>query len=156
MIATALVPFTGPSVKDGEVFFSGGFVPGLHKTLGDLSSQQLHNLTALSWESSETLPAKGGSLEKLIYIQKRSQQFESKPVGAIGVPAVTTSQITDIMGLEVTGYEVVESDGKTGTPAPDKSQGSGKTPTAGQSEQKPAAPAAAEKTPTEGGTPPKK
>jgi hypothetical protein len=131
VMATALVPFTGPSLKDAEVFFSGGFVPGIHKALGDLSSQQLQNLTSLSWESSETLPAKGGSMEKVIYIQKKSQQFESKPVKALAVPAVTTSQISYIMGLEITGYEVVESTAKdaSATPATPPAPAKTTTPT---------------------------
>ena len=150
VMATALVPFTGPSFKDAEVFFSGGFIPGLRKGVGDLSSQQLQNLTSLSWESSETLPAKGGSMDRLIYIQKRSQQFESKPVKAIAVPSVTTSQISDIMGLEITGYEVVESNAKPASPAPATPSAPGKTttpaPTTPQSPAPatPATPAAAE------------
>ena len=129
VMATALVPFAGPSLKDAEVFFSGGFVPGVRKAWGDLSSQQLQNLTSLSWESSETLPAKGGSMEKLIYIQKRSQEFESKPVKALAVPEVTTSQISYILGLEITGYEVVESNAKPATPAPATTPAPAKTTT---------------------------
>jgi len=111
-IATALVPFTGPSLKDAEVFFSGGFVPGLRKAFGDPSSQQLQNLTALSWESSETLPAKGGSIEKLIYIPRRSPQFQ-----ATGLTQAAKLEIADILGLEVTGFEVTESEAKSATPA---------------------------------------
>jgi hypothetical protein len=117
VIATALVPVTGPSFKDAELFFSGALVPGIHKGLGDLSSQQLQALTSLSWQNSETLPAKGGSMEKLIYIQKKSSPFESNEVKAIGVGS-TMSQIAFIMGLEVTGYEVADSTPKAATPAP--------------------------------------
>jgi hypothetical protein len=114
MAATALVPFTGPSFKDAEVFFSGGFVPAMRKGFGDLSGQQLENLTSLSWESSETLPAKGGSIEKLIYIQK-DEQFNSKRVDVYGVPPITRKQIANIMDLEITGFEVIESEAKQAT-----------------------------------------
>ena len=115
--ATALVPFTGPSFKDAEVYFSGGFVPAVRRVLGDLSGQQLQNLTSLSWESSETLPAKGGSKEKLIYIQ-RNAQFRSEPVRAVGVAAETRKQIASIMDLEITGFEVIESEAKQATSSP--------------------------------------
>ncbi len=144
--ATALVPFTGPSVKDGEVFFSGGFVPGLKKLLGDLSSQQLQNLTSQSWESSETLPAKGGAVEKLIYIQ-RKEQFASKPVKVIGAVAQTRKQIASIMDLEINGYEVTDSETKTATPAP---KDAAKPSTSKESDQQPASgqtPAQEESTP---------
>ena len=114
-------------------------MPAVHKAWGDLSSPQLQNITSLSWESSETLPAKGGSLEKLIYIAKRSQQFASKPLEAYGVPSVSTSQIANILGLEVTGFEVTESSAVAATPAAEKSSESGTKPEpGGQPEQKPA------------------
>jgi hypothetical protein len=154
IVGTALVPFTGPSLKSAEVFFSGGFVPAVHKAWGDLSSQQLQNLTSLSWESSETLPAKGGSVEKLIYIQKRSQQFESKPVKAIAVAPVTTSQIASILGLEVTGFEVVESEAKQATQTPATPPTAGTTPSSSQASPQPAGPSTPA-TPTEPGTKPK-
>jgi len=138
IIATSLVPFTGPSLKDGEVFFSGGFVPGVRKVLGDLSGQQLQNLTALSWESNETLAAKGGSKEKLIYIEK-NEQFASKPVKVIGLTAETRKQIANIMDLEITGFEVTESEAKQATPTPATPPATGTTTTPSQTT--PASPA---------------
>ena len=47
LVGTSLVPVTGPSFKDAQVFWSGGFVPGVHKAMGDISGQQLQNLTSL-------------------------------------------------------------------------------------------------------------
>jgi hypothetical protein len=111
IIATALVPFGGPSLKDATVFFSGGFVPGLRKAFGDPSSQQLQNLTSMSWESTETLPAKGGSTEKLIYIPRKSPDFQTSDLN----PAAKL-EIASILGLEVAGFEVTESEPKAATP----------------------------------------
>jgi hypothetical protein len=136
----ALVPFTGPSLKDAQVFWSGGFVPGLHKALGDLSSQQLQNLTSLSWESSETIPANGGSIEKMIYIPRKNPDL-----GSSRTEQKTTSQVANIMGLEVTGYEVTDSEPKAASPAgsttKDKKPDAGATSekAAGKSADKPAA-----------------
>jgi hypothetical protein len=115
MLATGLVPFTGPSFEDAAVFFSGGAVPAAQRAWGDLSGQQLQNLTALSWESSETLPAKGGSKEKLIYIPMKEQSVGKVEVGR--TKSDMRKQITNIADIEITGYEVVESDARQATPA---------------------------------------
>lgn len=114
IMTTALVPFAGPSVKDAAVYFSGGFVPGLGKAWGDLSGQQLQNLTALSWESSETLPAKGGSTEKLIYIPENDEVVGRK-IEVSGQKNDIKKRIANIMDVELTGYEVVESEPKQAT-----------------------------------------
>lgn len=122
VMATALVPFAGPSLKDAEVYFSGGFVPGFKKLMGDISSQQLQRLTSSSWESSETLAANGGSVAKYIYIPKRGPRFGSKDPGFLATQFKgTDSEIGSIVGLEVYGYEVTESDAKSATPE-DKSK----------------------------------
>jgi hypothetical protein len=73
-LVTALVPFAGPSLKDAEVVFSGGFIPGLGQAWPDLSPQQLQHLTSLSWGDTETVAANGGSVSKYVYIQ-RTRQF---------------------------------------------------------------------------------
>jgi hypothetical protein len=117
----ALIPFAGIGLKDAEVVFSSGFIPGLRQVWVDISDQQLQNLTTLSWQTSETLAANGGSMQKLIYIQ-RGEQFRSQAQDT-SVPAKRTlQQMADIMGLEVTGYEVPDSAAKQATPA-------GKAPT---------------------------
>jgi hypothetical protein len=119
-LVTSLVPFAGPALKDAEVVFSGGFIPGLRHAWGDLTDQQLQNLTALSWQNSETLAAGGGSLEKLIYIQK-GEQFDS------GGEASTKWKISNIMSLEVVGYDVNDTPPKKATPA--SNQPAASTPT---------------------------
>jgi hypothetical protein len=148
VMVTALVPFTGPSVKDAEVFFSGGFIPGLRKAFGDLSSQQLQNLTSLSWEGNETIAAKGGAAEKFIYIQKYDQ-FRGPSIKVGNVSHETRQQIASIMGLEITGFEIDESTTKTATPA-DKSAQPATTSPSSQSGQTPSSPT----TSTQGGSTP--
>jgi hypothetical protein len=118
----ALIPLAGIGLKNAEVVFSSGFIPGLQHVWVDISDQQLQNLTALSWQTSETLAANGGSMQKLIYIQ-RGQQFKGD-VQNIYTRTFTLQQMADIMGLEVTGYEINDSPAKQATPA-DKSSTSG-------------------------------
>jgi hypothetical protein len=117
----ALIPFAGIGLKNAEVVFSSGFIPGLRHVWVDISDQQLQNLTALSWQTSETLAANGGSLEKLIYIQRR-EAFRSDLHDIADPPRFTEHQLADIMGLEVTGYEINDGPAKKATPA-------GKSPT---------------------------
>lgn len=113
-LATTLVPFTGSALKDAEVVFSGGFIPGLRQAYGDLSAQQLQNLTSLSWEASETVAANGGSIEKYIYIQRRTQfSDEWEPT----TNSKTMKQISNIMALEVSGFEVPDAPAKQAVPA---------------------------------------
>ncbi len=130
LVGTALVPYTGPSFKDAQVFWSGGFVPGLHKAMGDISGQQLQNLTTLSWQNSESLPPQGGSLMKLIFIQK-NPQFANQPVTLEGVKRQTQKVITNLLNLDITGYEVQESQPVAATPT--GSQNTPKAPAPGSS-----------------------
>lgn len=110
----ALVPFTGPSLQDAHTVVTGGFIPGLHKAIGDLSSQQLQNLTSLSWQDTESIASGGGAIEKLIYIQ-RNAQFASQGVTVYGVSKKVEKQITNLLDLDITGYEVNESTGAQAT-----------------------------------------
>ena len=109
-LATALVPFTGSALKDAEVILSGGVIPGLRQAWPDLLAQQLQNLTSLSWESSETLAA-GESTAKYIYIQRKPEE------SFLDSTRKTAKQISNIMALEVTGFEVPDTPAKQATPA---------------------------------------
>jgi hypothetical protein len=114
-LATALIPFSGSALKDANMVLSGGFIPGLRQSWVDLSAQQLQNLTSLSWESTETLAA-GEALSKYIYIQRKKQfQDEKEPIAKI--PRRTDKHISNIMALDITGFEVPDTTGKQGTPA---------------------------------------
>ena len=86
---------------------SGGFIPGLKKSLGDMSSQQLQNLTSLSWDSLEEIPA-GGAKEKFVYIQRSGQNFSSDPI--------IKKEIKSIAGIEVSGFVVKDSRPATAVP----------------------------------------
>lgn len=115
LVGTSLVPYTGPSFKDAEVFWSGGFVPGVHKAMGDITGQQLQNLTSLSWQNIETIAPGGGPLKKYIYIQKNAQ-FAAQPITIDGKKKQTIKQITNLLDLEITAYEVDDSEAKKATP----------------------------------------
>ncbi|HJQ68529.1 MAG TPA: hypothetical protein VKA70_06140 [Blastocatellia bacterium] len=104
--------WVGPGWKDGHVVFTGGVIPALRRGLGDLSSQQLQNLTGLSWESVEEVPPSGGSVNKFIYLP-RGEQLYTISVG-LGQPNVRKG-IKNLLGLEVTGFEVIEAEPKQAT-----------------------------------------
>jgi hypothetical protein len=111
-----LVPYAGVGLKDAAVVFSSGFIPGLRHAWADITDQQLQNLTTLSWQTSEMLAADGGTAEKLIFIQK-GQQFSDEDEPISDPPSKTRQQLSNIMGLEVAGYEIADSPAKQATPA---------------------------------------
>jgi hypothetical protein len=98
-LGSAAVPFAGPSFKIGASVFTAGFVPGLRKYIGDLSDQQLQTLTGQSWQSSETVAANGGSIDKFVYIQRKGPSSDepvdySEPVPPANDPAKDKSANT--------------------------------------------------------------
>jgi hypothetical protein len=125
-MAAALVPLSGPALKDAQVVFTGGFVPAAGQVWVDLSAQQLENLTSLSWESTETVPA-GGSVQGYIFIQRGEE--------AVGILEPTTGrktfrQISNLMGLNLSGF-AVSSTSTGGTPAAKTPGGNGTSSTSG-------------------------
>jgi hypothetical protein len=110
-LGSSLIPFIGPGFRDAHVAFTGGLVPGIRRSLGDLSGQQLQNLTAMSWQSVEVVAARGGSVEKFVFIQRGDQIF------APGFGERLRKTIKNIEGMEVVGFEVIESEPKRATPA---------------------------------------
>jgi hypothetical protein len=111
ILGTSITPFVGPGFKTSQLIYNGGLIPGLRLGFGDLSGQQLQNLTALSWQNVEVIPAAGGSLDKYIYIPRNEQVFGTGSVK----PSVKKMTI-NIQGLEVTGFEVTESEAVEATP----------------------------------------
>jgi len=101
-LGAAMVPVFGRNIERPIAIMSGGLIPGLRKSFGDLSSQQLQNLTSMSWEGVEEIPA-GGGKEKFIYVQRSDQTFSGS------VNPVIRKQIKSIAGLEVSGFVVRES-----------------------------------------------
>lgn len=99
-LSASLVPVFGRNIERPNSIMSGGFIPGLKKSLGDMSSQQLQNLTSLSWDSLEEIPA-GGGKEKFVYIQRSGQSFSKDPV--------IKKEIKSIAGIEVSGFVVKDS-----------------------------------------------
>lgn len=111
ILGSSLIPFFGPGFRDAHVAFTGGLVPGIRRGLGDLSGQQLQNLTALSWQGVEVIAARGGSLEKFVFIQRGDQVFSP------GFGERLRKTIKNIEGMEVVGFEVQESEAKRAAPA---------------------------------------
>lgn len=105
----SLAPFFGPGFRDAHGAFTGGLVPGLKRGLGDLSGQQLQNLTGMSWQDIEVVGAKGGSVVKYIFIQRGDSNFSS------GFDETVKKTIKNIQGMEVKGIEVVEGETKLAT-----------------------------------------
>jgi hypothetical protein len=110
-LGASLVPVFGRNIERPITILSGGLIPGLRKSLGDLSSQQLQNLTSMSWENIEEVPA-GAGMNKFIYIQRGDQLYGLK--GESELPTVK-KKIMNIRGLEVAGFEVLESEKKLAT-----------------------------------------
>lgn len=108
-LGAALIPFVGPGFKDAHVVFTGGLMPGLRQGLGDLSGQQLQNLTARTWETVEVISDRGGSISKYVFFQRGEQVFSGQ------VKPNIHKLIMNIRGVEVTGFEVVESEPKVAT-----------------------------------------
>lgn len=101
----SLAPFFGPGFRSAHGAFTGGVVPGLKRGLGDLSGQQLQNLTGMSWQDIEVVSAKGGSVVKYIFIQRGDSNFNES----------VKKTIKNIQGMEVKGIEVVEGETKLAT-----------------------------------------
>lgn len=101
----SLAPFFGPGFRSAHGAFTGGLVPGLKRGLGDLSGQQLQNLTGMSWQDIEVVGAKGGSVVKYIFIQRGDSNFNDS----------VKKTIKNIQGMEVKGIEVVEGETKLAT-----------------------------------------
>lgn len=105
----SLAPFFGPGFRSAHGAFTGGLVPGLKRGLGDLSGQQLQNLTGMSWQDIEVVGAKGGSVVKYVFIQRGDSSFSP------GFNESVKKTIKNIQGMEVKGIEVVEGETKLAT-----------------------------------------
>lgn len=114
-LGSSLIPFFGPGFKDAHVAFTGGLVPGIRRGLGDLSGEQLQNLTAQSWQSAEVVSANGGSIEKFVFFPRGDQVYAPR---SNETNETLVKKIKNIEGMEVVGFEVIEAnEGKRATPA---------------------------------------
>lgn len=111
-LGTSLIPVFGRNIERPVAILAGGFIPGLKKSIGDLSSEQLQRLTSMSWEGVEEV-APGNSKTKFIYIL-RADWFFGKEVTGLNNKK-TRKQVIDITALEVRGFEVTESEEKAAT-----------------------------------------
>jgi hypothetical protein len=136
-IGSAVQLFFGHGFAQGVAIAGGGFRQGLGQILPDLSDQQLANLTSQSFESIETVSGNGGSIEKVIFIQRGEEVLESgrgenestnaddkstkkdgKSTKGEGEHTKFSRLIDNILGFEIPGYEVPETSAKSATRQP--------------------------------------
>jgi len=110
-IGSAVQLFFGHGFSQGVAIAGGGFRQGLGQIFQDMSDQQLANLTSQSFESIETVSGNGGSIEKVIFIQRGEERLESG-----NMPTNFRRLIDNIVGFEINGYEVPETAVKAATP----------------------------------------
>ena len=103
---TSLFPFLGQGFRDAHGAFTGSVVPGIRRGIGDLSGQQLQNLTGMSWQDVEVV-GKGDSVVKYVFIQRRDWVFSP------GFDETVRKTIKNIEGMEVKGIEVTAGSTKT-------------------------------------------
>jgi hypothetical protein len=103
---TSLFPFLGQGFRDAHGAFTGSVVPGIRRGIGDLSGQQLQNLTGMSWQDVEVV-GMGDSVVKYVFIQRRDSVFSP------GFDETVRKTIKNIEGMEVKGIEVTEGSAKT-------------------------------------------
>lgn len=113
-----MVPVFGRNIERPVAIMSSGLIPGLHRAIGDLSGEQLQNLTSLSWDSVEEVPANGGK-EKFIYIQRADESYSGSQTEKSGNKGETIKRrIKSIGGLEVSGFIVKDSSAATAVKQP--------------------------------------
>ena len=116
-LAATMVPIIHEVQRPGSILVSG-FVPALKKSLGDLSSEQLQRLTSMSWENVEEI-VPGGSKSKFVYIPRADQLFGNADRRAEkGHIVRTRKHVINLVGVEVAGFEVTESEKKLATEQP--------------------------------------
>lgn len=111
-VGSAIQTFFGPGLAQAVSIAGGGFRQGVQKVFPDMSEEQLANLTSQSFESVETISPNGGSINKVIFIQRGREIIESYDKKELRVERL----ITNILGLEIIGFEVIESEARTATP----------------------------------------
>ena len=110
-VGSAIESFFGPGFSRGISIAGGGFRQGAQKVFPDMSEEQLANLTSQSFESVETASPSGGSINKVIFIQRGREIIEPYNKKVLKVERL----ITNILRLEVFGYEVIESEARAAT-----------------------------------------
>jgi len=109
-VGSAIQLFFGPGFAQAVGIAGGGLRQGLGQIWPDMSSEQLANLTSQSFESLESISGNGGSLEKVIFIQKTPEALAS-------IPGTTFGRLIDnVIGFEINGYEAPETPATTATP----------------------------------------
>jgi hypothetical protein len=113
-LSTAMFPVIR-ELKTPTLILNTGVVPGLRKSIGDLSSEQLSRLTSMSWEGVEEI-VPGGSKTKFIYIPRAEQLFgEAQRTNPNGNAYSSKKRVIDLTDLVVVGFEVPATEMKQAT-----------------------------------------
>lgn len=115
-VGSGIQKFFGPGFAEGVSIAGGAFTQGLEKVFPDLSEEQLANLTSQSFESIQSVSQNGGSIEKVVFIQRGLEVIEPYNKKVLRVRRL----ITGIRGLQITGYEAPETEARAGTPLPEE------------------------------------
>ncbi|HEV2349226.1 MAG TPA: hypothetical protein VG028_05200 [Terriglobia bacterium] len=70
-LGSAVEPFFGRGFTQGVSIWGGGFTQAMTTVFKDMSAEQLQNITAQSFGSTEQLGPNGGSLQKFLFVPKR-------------------------------------------------------------------------------------
>ena len=114
-LGQTLIPLFGPGYETAHTIFTSGLIPGAKIAIGDLSDQQLQSLAGLSWENVEEIPGNGGSKVKFVYIQRGRQVFTNPDQRKPKEQDRVEKQIKNLYGVELTGYEILETEVRGGT-----------------------------------------
>jgi hypothetical protein len=93
-IGSAIQPFLAKGFTQGVSILGGGFTQGAASIWKDMSSEQLQNLTSQSFQDTEQIAASGGSLQKSIFVARRS---DKKPYYALR----SSADLTKVIHMEV-------------------------------------------------------
>jgi hypothetical protein len=114
-LGQTLIPLFGPGYETAHTIFTSGLIPGAKIAIGDLSDQQLQSLAGLSWENVEEIPGNGGSKVKFVFIQRGRQVFTNPGQRKPNEQDRVEKQIKNLYGVELTGYEILDTEARGGT-----------------------------------------
>lgn len=85
-LGSAVQPFFGLGFTQGVSIWGGGFTQAMATVFKDMSAEQLQNITAQSFGSTEQLGPNGGSLQKFLFFAKLPTGPKGKQRLSLAVP----------------------------------------------------------------------
>ncbi len=99
-VGSAIEPFLASGFTKGVSIAGGGFTQGAANIWKDLSSEQLQNLTAQSFQATEQISANGGSLQKSIFFPRTKNKVNLALSASLKISRGTGS-LDDLIKLQV-------------------------------------------------------